>query len=278
MIDTLDILRTEDVDEMYEEDFIEHYGILGMHWGIRRTPEQLGHKVSKARERFLKYSDKAEEAGKSGDKKKLTKYEKKAKKSYSDEIKLSKRLDKALKKQVEDDEKIINKGDVDDVLAISHRLSDQQIERAVKRIQNQQKIEGLKQQDAAKVERLLEAGKKVANATKSIADIASNVRTFRQAMDGMRQDEIKAERDAQDAEDKAKADRHKKTLDKIVREADLNKVMKHKEELSTEQIDEAYKRLYQRNKEVVDAAALSKDKDVRERWAYLMGYSNVYKK
>ena len=278
MIDTLDILRTDDVDEMYEEDFIEHYGILGMHWGIRRTPEQLGHKVSKARERFLKYSDKAEEAGKSGDKKNLTKYEKKAKKSYSDEIKLSKRLDKALKKQVEDDEKIINKGDVDDVLAISHRLSDQQIERAVKRIQNQQKIEGLKQQDAAKVERLLEAGKKVATATKSIADIASNVRTFRQAMDGMRQDEIKAERDLQDANDKAKADRHKKTLDKIVREADLNKVMKHKEELSTEQIDEAYKRLYQRNKEVVDAAALSKDKDVRERWAYLMGYSNVYKK
>lgn len=278
MIDTLDILRTDDVDEMYEKDFIEHYGILGMHWGIRRTPEQLGHKVSKARERFLKYSDKAEEAGKSGDKKNLTKYEKKAKKSYSDEIKLSKRLDKALKKQVEDDEKVINKGDVDDVLAISHRLSDQQIERAVKRIQNQQKIEGLKQQDAAKVERLLEAGKKVATATKSIADIASNVRTFRQAMDGMRQDEIKAERDLQDANDKAKADRHKKTLDKIVREADLNKVMKHKEELSTEQIDEAYKRLYQRNKEVVDAAALSKDKDVRERWAYLMGYSNVYKK
>lgn len=278
MIDTLDVLRTEDVDEMYEEDFIEHYGILGMHWGIRRTPEQLGHKVSKARERFLKYSDKAEEAGKSGDKKNLTKYEKKAKKSYSDEIKLSKHLDKALKKQVEDDEKIINKGNVDEVLAISHRLSDQQIDRAVKRIQNQQKIEGLKQQDAAKVERLLEAGKKVATATKSIADIASNVRTFRQAMDGMRQDEIKAERDAQDAEDKKKADRHKKTLDKIVKEADLNKVMKHKEELSVEQIDEAYKRLYQRNKEVVDAAALSKDKDVRERWAYLMGYSNVYKK
>lgn len=278
MIDTLDILRTEDVDEMYEEDFIEHYGILGMHWGIRRTPEQLGHKVSKARERFLKYSDKAEEAGKSGDKKNLTKYEKKAKKSYSDEIKLSKRLDRALKKQVEDDEKIINKGDVDEVLAISHRLSDQQIDRAVKRIQNQQKIEGLKQQDAAKVERLLDAGKKVANATKSIADIASNVRTFRQAMDGIRQDEIKAERDLQDANDKAKADRHKKTLDKIVKEADLNKVMKHKEELSVEQIDEAYKRLYQRNKEVVDAAALSKDKDVRERWAYLIGYSNVYKK
>lgn len=24
-------------------DFLMHYGIKGMHWGIRRTPEQLGH-------------------------------------------------------------------------------------------------------------------------------------------------------------------------------------------------------------------------------------------
>lgn len=270
MIDSLDILRTD--------DFLEHHGIKGMHWGIRRTPEQLGHKVSKARQRFEKYSERAKEAGEAGDKKTFSKYTKKSEKAYNDQIKLSKHLDKALKKQVEDDEKVINKGNVDEVLAISHRLSDQQIDRAVKRIQNQQKIEGLKQQDVAKVERLLEAGNKVAKATKSIADIASNVRTFKQAMEGMRQDVIKAEREAQDAEDKRKADRHKKTLDKIVREADINKVMKHKEELSVDQIDEAYKRLYQRNKEWVDAAAVSKDPAQRERWAYLMGYSNVFKK
>lgn len=31
-------------------DELEHYGIKGMHWGIRRTPEQLGHKnLKKAR-------------------------------------------------------------------------------------------------------------------------------------------------------------------------------------------------------------------------------------
>ena len=58
MIDSLDILRTDDV--------IEHHGIKGMHWGIRRTPEQLGHKVSKAREKFEKYGKKASEAAESG--------------------------------------------------------------------------------------------------------------------------------------------------------------------------------------------------------------------
>lgn len=25
--------------------YLQHYGILGMHWGIRRTPEELGHRT-----------------------------------------------------------------------------------------------------------------------------------------------------------------------------------------------------------------------------------------
>lgn len=28
-----------------ENNELYHYGVLGMHWGVRRTPEQLGHRI-----------------------------------------------------------------------------------------------------------------------------------------------------------------------------------------------------------------------------------------
>lgn len=43
---------------MTADKFLEHHGIKGMRWGIRRTPEQLGHKVKKLRRKNTRLEEK----------------------------------------------------------------------------------------------------------------------------------------------------------------------------------------------------------------------------
>ena len=47
------------MDENRVDEFLEHYGIKGQRLGIRRTPEQLGHKVSKLKKKTAKLEQKS---------------------------------------------------------------------------------------------------------------------------------------------------------------------------------------------------------------------------
>lgn len=46
---------------MSENEFM-HYGVLGMKWGVRRTPEQLGHKIEKLQSKNEKLAKKTTRA------------------------------------------------------------------------------------------------------------------------------------------------------------------------------------------------------------------------
>lgn len=249
------------------DDYLEHHGILGMKWGVRRTPEQLGHIVSKKREQFERYAEKSKLAGESGKTKQYNRYKKKAERTLAAELKLNAKFEKALRKQVESDNKVVDHGTVDEVLAISDRLSDDQINRATHRLQNHQRLESLKQDDAKKLDRLANAAKKVADVSSSVYNIYNNVRQFKKAMSDMQIDDAKKEEEERTKE-----------LDKIVKKGNFNKIWKVKDELSNTQMKDAYERLYLNNKEHVDRAIRENDEKLLKTYTHLLAYSPLYNK
>lgn len=65
------------MDENRADEFLEHHGIKGQRWGIRRTPEQLGHKVSKLKKKSAKIEQKSIDK-----EKKASKYSSKYQQNY----------------------------------------------------------------------------------------------------------------------------------------------------------------------------------------------------
>ena len=70
----LNIFISRESGDYYMDNELTHYGILGMKWGVRRTPAQLGHLTKKDNKWVKKSSDKVTAKAKKKSSKDLARY------------------------------------------------------------------------------------------------------------------------------------------------------------------------------------------------------------
>lgn len=148
-------------------DILEHHGIKGMRWGVRRTPEQLGHKTSGKRKWRIRMKSSSERKEERYQKKKakLDAKDQDLKrreelKRQQDDLKRRKEALKGEKKESPKKTEVPKKKDVKD-------LSDDELRQIINRYNMEQQYAKISKEQSAKgkswvTQMLAEAGKDVA--------------------------------------------------------------------------------------------------------------------
>ena len=151
-------------DYLEEEDFLMHHGIKGQKWGIRRTPEQLGHYIERKEKKISFYQKKANEARAKGNSKLYYKYLEKQKKANrlieKARSKMPKAQEREEKYQIKQEKKearhqaklekqkeqFLRTASAEELIERRGELSDDEINRAIRRLQTAKQIEDLNRQ------------------------------------------------------------------------------------------------------------------------------------
>lgn len=151
-------------DYLAEEDFLMHHGIPGMRWGIRRTPEQLGHYIQRKQKKISFYQKKANEARAKGNSKLYYKYLEKQKKENrliekarskmpkaqereeKKEARHQAKLEKQAAQKAEEKEQFLRTASAEELMKRRGEFSDDEINRAIRRLQTTKQIADIEKQ------------------------------------------------------------------------------------------------------------------------------------
>lgn len=150
-----------------DEEFnsLEHYGIKGQKWGVRRTPEQLGHITEKKR----KVSNWIEKARKKSAKRKRQTAKKKA----------AAKKAKADKEEESEDkirEKVLSSTDPKYIYKYRHLLTTKELQDRLTRIDTEDKVNKLAEKKTQKGNDFIKTLGETAKMAESIGKIAENTK------------------------------------------------------------------------------------------------------
>lgn len=229
----------------FNDEYLEHYGIKGMKWGVRRTPEQLGHHIDKQKRKLAKNVAAAKKAKAAGDKEKLKKLNIKSLKLKKDISNSKKELDKINKeekrKTEEERANFLKTASAEQLYSRRHEFSESQLNTAMKRINMEQTIKSMADKD---IQDKIESGRqKIESIMKYAGTAAKTVDTFDDVADAVNRIAGKEIIKSTKSRLEEAKDPDKKEREKIVRSGDYNKIMENRQRLTDEEFNQAMNRI-----------------------------------
>lgn len=212
-------------------DYIAHYGVVGMHWGIRRyqpysytsgrdygksgkemgLAAKLGRGLKSAKEGIKEYRKAAKERS----------AVRKVKRAEAAKVKAEKKAEQKRIKEEKKKEDIINSGDIEKVMKNKSRLSMDELRRATDRIVAENRLRDLESEEAMKS---IERGKRlianVADMTRNVSSIYNTASDFKKKMDDAAAEKAKKIRDKE--QDKILSTNDPQVVEKAIREGKLD--------------------------------------------------------